>query len=261
MNLVFVTQHEPFYIKHFFKVFLKNYHYRSEIKGIIIQDTLNEKSQTAFYRKILSFYGIHGFFSMGLQYVFLQISDIISTITGISIAFTLSAILKKYGIPIVQYKSVNDKKFIDYIKNENISVVVSVAASEIFKKEVLQAPPLGCINMHSGPLPKYRGMMPSFWTLFNKEEYAWVTIHMMTEKLDDGPIILQDKFKIKDGETYNSLARRSKEFGAELMCKALNSLLEGNVTCSPNDSSKATYYTFPTKQEVKTFKKNGGRIL
>ena len=56
-------------------------------------------------------------------------------------------------------------------------------------------PSLGCINVHCSLLPKYRGLMPSFWTLFYKEKYTGVSIFLMNEYIDDGPIIYQKKLK------------------------------------------------------------------
>ncbi len=260
MRIVFVTQSEPFYIKHFFNTFLKNYP-SENIKGLVIQTTLNQKKRSDVIRKAVDFYGITGFIYMGAKYAEIKVTDAFSRFTNIQTNSSMEQIVKKYDVPILKYRSINGKDFLDFIKNEDIDLIVSVAASEIFKEGVLNAPRLGCINIHSAPLPKYRGMMPNFWTLYNNEEYAWVTIHKMVDKLDDGPIILQDKFKILPDETYNSLAKRSKKFATKVLLKVLKKFDEGAITYLSNDSSKATYYTFPTKKEIREFKRRGGRII
>ncbi len=261
MKLVIVTQAEPFYIKYFFKVFLEKYPYRDEIKGVVIQDTFNKKSNISVYKKALLFYGFFGFILMGLQYAFCKLIEIIWHSKKNSFAPTIKSVLRSYKVPLLPIRSINDRKFLDFIKKEKISLVISVAASEIFKKPVLEAPKFGCVNMHSSPLPKYKGMMPNFWTLYNKERYAYVTIHKMAEKIDDGPIIQQDRFEIAKNESFNSLARKSKEFGAKLMIEVLQRFKQGSVNCLPNDSSQATYYSFPTHEQIRLFKKGGGRIL
>lgn len=260
MNILFITQSEPFYIKYFFRIFL-NKCTKYNIKGIVIQDPFNQKQLSRIIKRVIYFYGIKGFLKMCFKYLIIKSTDFASKFLDIQVNASIEQIVKKHAIPILNYKSVNNKEFIDFIKKENIDLVISVAASEIFRYEVLHTPNYGCINIHSAPLPKYRGMMPNFWTLYNNEEYAWVTIHKMVEKLDDGSIILQDKFKIINGETYDSLAKRSKEFAARLLLKTLEQIEEGEVNYLSNDSSKATYFTFPTKDEVRQFKKMGGRII
>lgn len=261
MNIVIVTQQEPFYIKYFFEMFLSQYAYKDEIKGVVIQKTLNQRSMICLCKKVFAFYGLKGFFIMGIKYILLRLADCFFNATGIQFALTTNTVLASHKTRILGFESVNSNEFLDFIKEEDISLVISVAASEIFKRELLQTPILGCVNMHSGPLPKYRGMTPNFWTLYNKEKYAWVTIHKMNEKLDDGPIICQDKFEIGKGESFNSLARRSKEFGADLMVKAINKLRGDNLSCKANDRSQATCYTFPTKAHIRAFRQKGGKIL
>ena len=261
MNLVFVTQSEPFYIKYFFRVFLEDYKDRNNIKGIIIQDTLGQKKYSRTIQKAFRFYGTVGFIYFGIKYMGIKASDILSRLINIQFNISIEQIARKYNRPILKFKSVNSKDFLDYIKKEGIDLIISVAASEIFKKDILNMPKYGCINIHSSPLPKYRGMMPNFWILYNNEKYAWVTIHKMVEKLDDGPIIFQDKFEIMSGETYHSLAKRSKKFAAKQLLKVLKQFEEGEIKYMPNDSSKATYYTFPTKEEIKQFTKKGGRMF
>ncbi len=261
INFIFVTQLEPFYIKNFFRVFLANYKQLEEIKGVVIQKTLNEKSKSGLYKKALYFYGLYGFIKMGFRFVFINFIGFFCKLTGISHELTIEAIFNKYGIPVLSFESVNSQEFLDFIKKEDIFLVISVAASEIFKKEILETPPMGCVNMHSSPLPRYRGMMPNFWTLYNRETHAWVSIHQMTEKLDDGPILLQDKFKISENITYHDLAIQSKKFGASLMITFLEKMRAEELKTLPNDLSKATYYTFPSKHEVAEFRKNGGRII
>ena len=260
MNLLFVTQFEPFYIKYFFKTFLSK-HIECSIKGIVIQKTLNQQCKLGIIYKSYILFGVKGFFYMGFKYLFAKIVSFISKYVKIGIDTSIEQVAKKHNIPILQFESVNTDEFLEFIKKEEINLVVSVAASEIFKDKILNLPKFGCINIHSSPLPKYRGMMPNFWTLYNNEEYAWVTIHKMVKKLDDGPILLQDKFLINNNETYNSLAKRSKEFAAKLLFEALEQINKGKVNYLPNDFSKATYYSFPTRDDIKKFKKAGGRII
>ncbi len=261
MNILFVTQADPFYIKFFFKTFFERYGKKENIKGIVIQDTLNQKTLSSIIRKALSFYGPYGFLCMSFRYAGIKVADILSKLTNIQLDASIAQISRRYGIPILPFKSVNSEEFHSFIVKENVELIISVAASEIFRKEVLDLPKFGCINSHSAPLPKYRGMMPNFWMLYNNEKNAWVTVHKMVKGLDEGQIILRDKFEIMPNESFNSLAKRSKEFAAEVILKVLEQFEDGTVKYLPNDTTEATYYTFPSREDMMEFKRKGGRII
>ncbi|MFM6349575.1 MAG: methionyl-tRNA formyltransferase, partial [Dolichospermum sp.] len=110
------------------------------------------------------------------------------------------------NIPLYQPPKINSLDFVDTLKNKiRPDLLVSVAASQILKKAVLEVPPLGCINLHSAPLPRYQGMMPNFWTMVNNEPEATVTIHYMAEKLDAGDIILQKSVAINATDSLQDL--------------------------------------------------------
>src|SRR5205823_5731761 len=80
---------------------------------------------------------------------------------------------------------------------------------------------LGCINLHSAPLPRYQGMMPNFWTMVEGEPEAAVTVHYMVEKLDAGDIILQRAVPIRPPDSLHDLMVRSKVVGVEALLEAV----------------------------------------
>jgi methionyl-tRNA formyltransferase len=260
MRLILVTQAEPFFTRHFFRRFLSQYP-AGDILGIVIQSTFNKQNRADVIKQAMGFFGLWGFFIMGLRFIGLRLAGTFSSIMGKGSLTSVESIACSHGVPILPFKSVNSDEFQEFIRGESIDLVVSVAASEIFKDEALNTPRLGCINIHSAPLPRYRGMMPNFWVLYNGEKKAWVTIHRMAEKLDNGPIIIQEGFDIIPGESYVSLATRSKEFAAGLLIKCIGILESGSIEYLPNNTAKATYFTFPTPQESRAFRKRGGRIV
>ena len=108
--------------------------------------------------------------------------------------------------------------------------------------EILRLPPEGCVNVHAAPLPRYRGMLPTFWVLYEREPETAVTVHYMNEKLDDGPIILQESVPIREGETQRSLMRRCKIVGARLLSQTIDLVEMGEVRTRPNPREEATYH-------------------
>ena len=65
--------------------------------------------------------------------------------------------------------------------------------NQIFKKQIIELAPKGCINLHTALLPKYRGLMPTFWVLKNNEKYTGVSVFFVDKGIDSGPIIVQRK--------------------------------------------------------------------
>ena len=74
---------------------------------------------------------------------------------------------------------------------------MSVAAPEIFLPELLNIPRLGYINLHSGRLPSYRGMMPTFWQMLRGEQAITISVHRMAQKLDLGDVLATQSFPLE----------------------------------------------------------------
>jgi len=83
----------------------------------------------------------------------------------------------------------------------------------------------------------------------------------MVAKLDEGQVLLQEQQSIVPGETLDQLIRRSKRFGAHAMAKVLRQLRDGTTSSRMMDQSKGSYYTFPTKDEIKEFHRRGLRAI
>jgi methionyl-tRNA formyltransferase len=250
MNILFVTQDDPFYVKIFFKEFLGKYPDLSEIKGAVIGSTLGKKSLPQLVKQMLEFYGPMGFLVMGTKYVLKKVSG-----------DSLKRLFESRGIPCQERNDVNSPSFIEEWRKKEIDVIISVASSAIFKQALLEMPRWGCLNIHHAKLPKYRGMLPNFWQMFNDEKFAGITVHRMNPKIDDGEIVAQRELEILPGEPLESLIKRSKKAGAGLMLEVIETIRAGKVSYLKNDSSVSSYYTFPGAADVKEFKRRGKRIL
>ena len=125
----------------------------------------------------------------------------------ISLIFTNSKkINKKFKKQKIIYsKNINDAKFYNLLKKENTDLFISAGFSNIFKKKLLKLPKYGVINLHAGPVPKYRGGSPLNWQLINNEKNVTISILKMDEGIDTGPIIETKKFPIKKHYDINNL--------------------------------------------------------
>ena len=100
---------------------------------------------------------------------------------------------------------------------------------------------MGCINVHSSLLPKYRGAAPINWAVINGETETGVTIMYMATELDAGDIIAQAATPIDPDETVETLHDRLAQMGGELLVKTVTDLAAGTATRTPQDESKVTF--------------------
>ncbi|MEK6773616.1 MAG: formyltransferase family protein [Bdellovibrionota bacterium] len=87
---------------------------------------------------------------------------------------------------------INSTEALELLKNEKIDLIVNSRTRSIFKKQILNQPSLGCINIHHGLLPDQRGLMCDFWAHLEGQDFGF-SIHQMTSKIDDGPILHVEK--------------------------------------------------------------------
>jgi len=175
--------------------------------------------------------------------------------------YSLPQLCESHGIPVIRKVSINSRQFLDKLKGMNLDLIISVAAPVIFKQGLIQLPKHGCINIHNGKLPKYRGMMPNFWQMYHNEKNIGITIHEINPRIDDGRIILQKEVDINSNETLDSLMRRTKRMGAHYMVEAINMIKSANVKYIENDATRGSYFSFPTRKDVKEFGRRGKRIM
>ena len=90
---------------------------------------------------------------------------------------------------------INDKLFINEIKNLNVDYFILSGFKQILKKELLSIPSKGTINLHGGKLPEYRGGSPLNWQIINSEDYAYISTILTDEGIDTGNILTRKKLK------------------------------------------------------------------
>ena len=250
LRLLFVTEDDPLYVIRFFEVFFEEYpRDEIEIVGVSVQDAFHEPIwKTA--RRMLRFYGPVDFVRLCFRYAGVKLR-------GDSIAKLAEA----KGLPLVPCASVNDPAYIEKAGGLEPDVIASVAAPEIFRKGILAVPPLGCINIHSGRLPVYRGMMPNFWQLLHGEKHAVVTVHEMAEKLDAGDILGTLEWPLEPNDSLDRVITGTKRDGARLMMDVLLKMKRGEIRPAPLDMGDKKYFSFPKPADVKAFRKRGHRML
>ncbi|NLY09904.1 MAG: methionyl-tRNA formyltransferase [Tissierellia bacterium] len=144
------------------------------------------------------------------------------------------------GITVYQPKNVNDKESYELIKSLNPEVIVVVAYGQIVKRDLLDLPKYGCINIHASLLPKYRGAAPMVRALMDGEKETGITIMKMEEGLDTGPMAMM-KSTSTDGKNAGLIHDELAIMGAELIVKTLEQLERNEIIWEKQDDGKASY--------------------
>jgi methionyl-tRNA formyltransferase len=148
---------------------------------------------------------------------------------------------RAHGLPVAQPERVRVPEFLAEMRALAPGVAVVVAFGQIFPRDLLALPRLGCINLHASLLPRWRGAAPIQAAVAAGEERTGVTTMQMEAGLDSGPILLQEEAVIGAAETAGELSRRLAETGAALVVRTLEELSRGTLVPQPQDASLATY--------------------
>ena len=150
----------------------------------------------------------------------------------------------KLGYRTWAAESVKDPSFARRIRTDEVDLLLNIHSLHVLSTEVLQAPKIGCFNLHPGPLPRYAGLNPVCWALYFGETTHGVTLHGMTAEIDAGPIIYQSLFPICEEDTGFSVSLRCIKEGLPLVSRLLATLAEGleNLPKVSQDRNHWHYY-------------------
>lgn len=144
-----------------------------------------------------------------------------------------------HDIPVIQPSRI--KNDFDEVLALKPDLIITAAYGQIVPKEILEAPQLGCINVHASLLPKLRGGAPVHYAIINGEDKTGVTIMYMTEKMDAGDIISQEIVSIEEDDNTGILYDRLSHVGARLLSRTLPSILKGTNNRYAQDERYVTY--------------------
>jgi methionyl-tRNA formyltransferase len=144
------------------------------------------------------------------------------------------------GIVVHQPSKVRTPEFVAWVGEQRADVAVVFAYGRILIKAVLDAPRLGCVNFHASLLPKYRGAAPIQWAIVRGEHETGISVMLMDEGMDTGPVYLQRTVAIGPNETAEQLGQRLAELGASMAKQELLEVLAGKHQVVPQDNEQAT---------------------
>ncbi|MGQ9600483.1 MAG: methionyl-tRNA formyltransferase [Anaerolineae bacterium] len=151
-------------------------------------------------------------------------------------------------IPVFQPKTLRNQEAIENVAGWQPDVMVVAAFGQILPKPILDLPPHGCLNVHASLLPRHRGAAPIPAAILAGEAVTGVTIMVMDEGVDTGPILAQKETPIHPDDTTGSLTHRLAYLGADLLLETLPRWLRREIPPLPQDDSQATFCR-PLKKE------------
>lgn len=145
------------------------------------------------------------------------------------------------GVPVFQPPHFKDPVALQELRALEPDLMVVVAYGLLLPKAVLEAPRLGCVNIHASVLPRWRGAAPIQRAVLAGDTTSGVSIMRMEEGLDTGPVYRIDEIALTEHETGGSLHDRLSKLGAESLMKALPGILDGSLQPQAQDDAKSCY--------------------
>ncbi|NGM51627.1 methionyl-tRNA formyltransferase [Caulobacter sp. 602-2] len=145
------------------------------------------------------------------------------------------------GLPVRTPVSMKTAEEIEAFKALDLDAAVVVAFGQILVRDVLEAPKLGCFNLHASLLPRWRGAAPIQRAIMAGDPVTGVQVMRMSEGLDEGPVLLSETVRIDALDTVASLHDRLAAVGARLLPVALAAIERGGAVETPQAEEGVTY--------------------
>ena len=153
------------------------------------------------------------------------------------------------GIPVVQPERLRLPEAMEQLRTWAPELIVVAAFGQILKKDVLELPRYGCINVHASLLPRWRGAAPINAAILHGDEETGVTIMQMDVGLDTGPMLSQRSIPLTREDTAGSVFDRLSTLGAGLLLETLPDYLSGKLAPVPQPEEGTTYAPMLKKEE------------
>ncbi|MBI3150985.1 MAG: methionyl-tRNA formyltransferase [Chloroflexi bacterium] len=153
------------------------------------------------------------------------------------------------NIPVMQPLKLREPEAMQKLREWNPDLIVVAAFGQILKKDVLDLPQHGCINVHASLLPRWRGAAPINAAILAGDEETGVTIMKMDVGLDTGPMLAMKSIRIRRDDTTGSVLQTLSTLGANLLLETLPDYLTGKLIPTPQPEEGATYAPMLKKQD------------
>lgn len=155
---------------------------------------------------------------------------------------------RELGVPHHTVADVNARHVAAAVGGMGITLGVCCGHSQYFRRSLRTAPEVGWVNCHPSLLPMHRGPYPGFWELRNGEDATGISLHLLSGKFDQGPMLTQFSIPLGAGVTFAELIRRQGETCGKLVPAALLGYLDGSLAATPQPEG-GSYETTPAFED------------
>lgn len=235
----------------------------NEIRVIKTKGYSKKDKHLLFYSiKYLWMYGLrfsrYLFFFVVAPTIFISLSRLLHKLHIINSQkrISLKQICSMYDAKYEESSDINSDEEFSKIKRFKPDLILSFNYNQILEKRIFNIPKYGSVNLHPGYLPNYPGLFSTFWSILGKRGYGGASLFYIDEGIDTGEIISRKKISYSDNESLMSINLRINRIGADMIIKFVDKILnKKKIKRVKQLSKKKNYYSYPTKMDVKNFKK------
>lgn len=256
LKIAIVVPNDRFYMNDSVQWFVQNLPEYVHLELCVLVEASPFGKRTTFMQRVvesLRIFGVKFFIKYSFRYIWMTLSK-----------GNVERVLRDLSLPSSKAQNVNTSAVINSLSKLELDLIINIGANQVFRDELLNLPSIGCLNAHTSLLPAYRGLMPSFWVLKNMETKTGVSIFFMDAGIDTGHVLVRKQYEIKD-RVQSKLIADTKKLAMQGIIEALELIaIHRDDLCSiveeNREQSGSSYYSFPTRDDVKEFLKGGNRF-
>jgi methionyl-tRNA formyltransferase len=191
------------------------------------------------------FFGEDSFSVVVLEKLIISGYEVLKVYTPLysnNIHVRLELICVKNKIEFLRIKNINSIEIQEEIYKLSPDLIVVTHFEKVLKKNIIDIPKYGCINLHPSILPNYRGLAPQHWPLINGDKYTGITVHFINEGIDTGDIIIQKKLEIAQDDYVSDLQMKMKKEYGQIIVDAIEKIEREDIVSITQTNLIGSYY-------------------
>ncbi|MDP7010217.1 MAG: formyltransferase family protein [Verrucomicrobiota bacterium] len=167
-------------------------------------------------------------------------------------------LFRKKHLPVKHADTINSPEMCEWVREQHIDLIINLRTRCIYKKPILEAPRLGCINVHHGLLPEYRGTLCDLYAL-NENRPTGFTIHQMNVRVDAGRILVKEIVSEPGEKDYLTYLSRTGKAEGEALARLIHRIAEQDILPigEPNICEDPVFTSTPSSEELKALRAQG----
>ncbi len=166
-----------------------------------------------------------------------------------------------WGVPVERIVDANGEEFRRRLEEAEPDLLILARYNQILNRRLLAIPRVGAINVHSGILPRYRGLSPTINAMIRGEKYAGVTVHKVIKKIDSGGIIGSARIEINYQESALRNCVKAMLVGQPLLNRIVSGILDFGDIIAERQPETDDYFSWPEREDIRRFKRSGGKLF